>query len=173
MRITSCLFALLFVAACGSAAERHQGAVIRSGPEGQPCFAVEDNAETRRSVPRIAAVELYERRDGAAVLLWRSDFVPEQGGVEKRLPIDDCISYPAENVADLPLLEVGKPYGATIWAFIDLDGEIHRRWYSGRFCIFEVDGRRQVYQLSRGEKLDASGREVCGVDALGVRDRTH
>jgi len=103
------LAALVVVAACSSSAERHQGALITHTPNGQPCFAVEDNAETRRSVPRIAAVELYERREGAAVLLWESDFVPEQGGVEKRLPIDDCIPYPAANVAGLPMLEVGKP----------------------------------------------------------------
>lgn len=154
---------LLALSACSSAAERHQSAVVRLASEGQPCFAVEDNAETRGSAPRVAVVDLYERREGAATLLWETSFVPEQGGVEKRLPVGECIAYPGGKAADAPVLTTGKAYSVTIWAFVDRNGESHRRWYTGYFCLVETSGDLRVQQVLAEEVSDAAGWAECGV----------
>lgn len=155
--LASCLLSLF--CGCVSAAgrdARHQGGVVRASGE-QPCFAVDDNRETRRSEPLITMVDLYKRVDGRAEKIWDESFTPETGGAVKRLSPDDCIDYPGGEQA--PPLSPRQAYSATLWAVLKLDGETHSRWYHMYFCMVDNGGELRPHQV-HGDDWGACGDDV-------------
>lgn len=157
------LICFVFVG-CSSAAERHQDAVVGS-ENGRPCFSVENNAETRATAPRVAAIDLYEYKEGKAILVWEANFMHEQGGAKKRLRPGECIAYPAPEDGGASALVPRRAYSATIWAFVDVSGESQRRWYSGYFCMLAKDGKPQVHQVLWDRQREVWAWDACGLPA--------
>lgn len=145
-----------------AAAERHQDAMVRTAEDGRPCFSVDADAEASKNGVRVAVVELYERREGRANLIWESDFLSDQRAAPKQVDSNECIEYPEGSALDASVLREGEPYSVTIWAFVDSNGESHRRWYSGYFCMVKVDGELRPRQVLWDRNSSVWNWDVCG-----------
>jgi len=124
---------------------RYQPVVIEDHG-GVPCFGVGDTREARRNAPVIATV-LVSSVASKQAPLWKVSFAQE-GGNQRSLPAGTCIAYGAEGSASAPALERGEHYSVVMLGdILEPDKPTQTRWYSGNFCIVDVQGRRQVKQV--------------------------
>lgn len=154
--LASCLLSLF--CGCVSAAgrdARYQGGVVRASG-GQPCFAVDNNRETRRSEPLITMIDLYKRVDGRAEKIWDESFTPETGGGETALT--RRLHWLSRRRASAPALaEAGLQRNALGGS--QVDGETHSRWYHMYFCMVDNGGELRPHQV-HGDDWGACGDDV-------------
>lgn len=128
----------------------------------RPCFGVEDNAETRRSAPVVAFVEVSGRVDGRAERVWHGVLASDGDSEAKRLPPGECVEYPEDGDDSARPLSSGKAYSATLWAYLDNAGRSGRRWYTAYFCMIDERGSLRPYQVMWSEKAGGWDWSACG-----------
>lgn len=140
-----CGLAMPLSACAFSPPGRYQPVVIEDHA-GVPCFGIGDTREARRNGPVIATVLVTSVASKQAPL-WKVTFAPE-GANQRALPAGKCIAYGAEGSEPAPALERGEHYSVVMLGdILEPDKPAQTRWYSGNFCIVDVQGRPQVKQV--------------------------
>lgn len=147
----------------GSELRRDFEAVVHSAG-GRPCFGVEDNAETRRSPPMVAFVEVSARSGGRAEPVWHGVLATENSAGAKRIPPGECVEYPEAGGDSAKLLSAGTAYSATLWTYLDNGGRSARRWYSAYFCMIEEDDGMRPHQVPWDDRVNRWDWSACGAD---------
>jgi len=165
--------AILSLSSCfvgGCFYERPFGYPVQIRQQGDtPCFAIENNRETRRSPLAVAGISVYRYdsdrapQEGAAQEVWAHNYfnVGEYPTVTSYfITPSQCILYNDDDKA--PALEIGKKYSVNIHTYVEQMGSGEPRLYYGYFCLSNnKSGSTVVHKVEWDDHKGGFNWDIC------------
>ncbi|MCA0393995.1 MAG: hypothetical protein LCH70_07760 [Proteobacteria bacterium] len=134
----------------------------------RPCFALQDDAKTRRHVSSLVMVHVALLQSAAMArdgrVIWS---IGLPSSVSQTLRGDECIAYgDAPSGADVMVAPEALQYGVAYHVALNTDlltsGSSENLQYSGDFCLGKLpDGKIRVHDLWRGDDAKSSPDDPC------------
>jgi len=134
-----------------------------------PCFAIENNRETRRAPLAVASVEVYRYdsdrapHEGVAQEIWIHRYFNVDGHpvvTPYFITPGQCILYNDDGNA--PALEIGKKYKVNIGTYIEQMGSGEPRLYYGYFCLSnDKSGNTIVHKVEWDDRKEGFNWDIC------------